>query len=172
MNKVTYLLALALLAGVGRAASLKQDTQELVVNGALDPEGIGGSADFSLSVGYGYFIADNLEGGVEAAFADNDLLTSYGFGAFGEYNFNIGTPFVPFAGGKLNWAKVEVDDLDKNNDALVVGAYGGVKFFLAENVAISGQLNVDLASDDIYVNKNKLDNTDVTLTLGMRFFLP
>ena len=47
-----------------------------------------------------------------------------------------------------------------------------MKVFLAENVALSGQLGFDFASEDIYLDDEDADSMDYNLTLGLRFFFP
>ena len=172
MKKLICLFAVAAVAGASHAASLKGGTREIVVDGSLDPQGVGGGVDLDISAGYGYFVQDSIEVGAEVALADNDLVTSYGFAGFAEFNFDQGTPLVPFVGARAGWARVEIDQFDADADAVVMGGYAGVKYFLAENVAITGQLNLNVASDDIYVNDDEVDDTNIDFTVGMRFFLP
>ncbi len=173
MKKLGVFLALTVLATAAQAASLKQGTREIGVSGLLDPSG-GDGADIMLAGSYGYFIQDNIEVGGGAGYADISISTTYSLYGFGEYNFDLGGPMVPFAGAQLGWAKTEVDLglFEVDQDAVELALYGGAKYFLAENIAISGQLNLKVASEDIYVNDDDADSVDVTLTLGMRFFLP
>lgn len=173
MRKWIVLTVIAALACASQAASLKQGTQEIVVEGLFDPD-TAADQQLDLSLGYGQFIQDNLEVGGEVAFSDNDVATAYGFAGLVEYNFDQGTEIVPFVGASLGWAKAEVDvgDEDFDNDALVLGVSAGLKYFLAENVAVSGDVTYEWASDEIYDSDDGLEDTDLTLNLGMRFYIP
>jgi opacity protein-like surface antigen len=165
------MLTIAAFAGAAQAASLTQGTSELTVDGLLDPDGASGT-ELSLDVGYGYFVQDNIEVGGEVSFADNDDVMSYGLGGFAEYNLDQGTALVPFVGAGLGWVNTEIDALDVDDDAIVAGIYGGVKYFLAENIALTAQINLDWASEDIFLNDGDVEDTNIDVTLGMRFFLP
>jgi hypothetical protein len=172
MRKLTCLLAIAALAGASHAATLSKGTRELVVNGMLDPDGAGGT-ELNIGVGFGYFVQDNIELGAEGLYQDNGILTTTGLAGFGEYNFDLGTPLVPFVGAKLGWFNANFDSRHlKDQSAVVVECNGGAKYYLAENVALSAQLNVKCASEDIFLNDDKAESVDVNVTLGMRFFLP
>jgi hypothetical protein len=171
MKKWMSMLTIAALAGASQAASLSQGTRELTLDGALDPDGASGT-EISLDVGYGYFIQDNIEVGGEVSIADNDHATTYGLGGFAEYNFDQGSALVPFAGVGLGWFNTEIDDLDVDDDAVVASLFGGVKYFLAENIAVTAQINLEWASEDIFLNDDDVEDTNIDFTVGMRFFLP
>jgi hypothetical protein len=127
-----------------------------------------------LDLSYGVFVVDSIEAGGGVGYVDVGVATSWSFFGFGEYNFNIDDKMVPFAGARLGWAWSEVDTgLDKEDQsAIVIGGYCGAKYFLSPSVAVSGQINLDLATDEIYVNDDDLDSFNMTITVGMRFFLP
>ena len=171
MNKIVLTLAALLLAGSTYAASLSAGTQELVVNGLFDPDTIGDS-ELALDVKYGQFIQDNIEVGGYGSFLDNDFISRYGIGAFGEYNFDQGTEVVPFLGTSIGWGASEIDrpTEDDNKSALEIGFEGGAKYFIAENIALAASAEFKWATDDIYAEDDELADTDVKLNLGMRFY--
>ena len=177
MKKLCSLIVLAALAGTTQAATLKAGTRELGVSGLLDPSGVDG-AEVVLDASYGYFVQDCIELGGGLGYADvgyTSLTTLYGFG---EYNFDLGTALVPFGGARVGWSSAETEikvgpgKVTSDQDALTFGLYGGAKFFLVDNIALTAQANLDVATEDIYVNDNDLESINFTLTLGMRFFLP
>jgi opacity protein-like surface antigen len=172
MKKVLIALAvLGLVAGVSNGASLKQGTQEIVIEGLFDPD-TQFDQQIDLGIKYGQFIQDNVEVGVLAAYSDNDLLEEMGFGGFAEYNFDQGTELVPFVGAELAWVNVDGDDIE-SEDAVTLGGYVGVKYFLAENVAVSLDGKYTQASEDIYSEDGgDLEDKDMTINLGMRFYIP
>ena len=89
---------------------------------------------------------------------------------FAEYNFETGNEVVPFVGASLEYLNGEA--ADDNNDALALSGYGGAKFFLSENVAISARLVLSVATDDVYPNDDDVESTDSRFDFGMSYYLP
>ena len=170
MKKVLGMLAITVCcAGLAAGQTLTAGNQELVVGGLLDPD-TAADTQFDLSVKYGYFVADYLEVGGAAAISDNDAISTYGIGGFVEYNFDLGTEVVPYVGAGLGWYNVEYDIIDEDNDAIEFAGYGGVKYFIVQNIAISGELEYDWASEEIYPEDDDISDTNLQLNLAMRFF--
>jgi outer membrane protein W len=159
------------LAGSVYGASLKQGTQEIVVEGLFDADGAAGD-ELDLSLKYGQFIQDNIEVGAFAGFSDNDVVNTYEIGGFGEYNIDLGNELVPYVGAGIGWISLEADDSDADEDGY--GIYGevGVKYFLAENVAVSAAGIYEWASEDVYVEDGEATDDNITLNLAMRFYIP
>jgi len=135
----------------------------------IDFESAAGTA-IDIDVGYGYFFIDNLEGLVNIVFYDDDDFTAYGAGIAGEYNFDFGTELVPYLGAGMGYRKSDPKYLN-SEDAFVMGMSGGVKYFLAENVALDTSLDFEYATAKIYPKKNqKFTDTDLTVNVGLRFF--
>ena len=170
MRKLVAFLLMATVAATGFAATLSQYTQEIVVNGNFDPD-TAADTHYDLDVAYGYFIADYLEVGGEVFWSDDDFITTSGLGAFAEYNFDLGTEVVPFVGASIDYANAEIDEFDSDENAIVLGVRGGVKCFIAENIAISGQAVIEQATEDIYAEQDGVSDNDFRLELGMRFFI-
>lgn len=170
MKKVLGMLAITVCcAGLATAQTLTAGTQELVVGGLLDPD-TAADTQFDLSVKYGYFVADYLEVGGAGAISDNDAVSTYGIGGFVEYNFDLGTEVVPYVGAGLGWLNADYDIVGEDEDAIEFSGYGGVKYFIAQNIAISGELEFDWASEEIYLEDDDIADTNIQLNLGMRFF--
>jgi outer membrane protein W len=171
MKKVLVALAALAVASMSYGASLKQGTQEIIIEGLFDPD-TQFDQQIDLGVAYGYFIQDSLEVGAEAAYSDNDLVEEMGFGGFVEYNFDQGTELVPFVGAGIAWANVDADDIE-SEDAVVGSVSAGAKYFLAENVAVALDVTYAQASEDIYSEDGgDLEDKDMTVNLGMRFYIP
>lgn len=170
MKKAVALVLCTLVAGAVHAASLKQGTQEIVVEGLFDPDAPG-DQQLDLSITYGQFIQDNLEVGVEGSFSDNDLLSTYGIAGFAEYNFDQGTELVPFVGAGIGWINTDPDE-GSSEDAVAVSVSAGVKYFLAENVAIRADVTYTWASEDVFLEDDDVSDTDLAVNLGMAFYIP
>lgn len=154
--------------GGGITPSLSEGTKELVLDGVFDPDTAAGT-EMELNVKYGVFVADRVELGGVAGLADNDLATSWRLGIFGEINMETATQLVPYVGGGLSYRYVDFDR-GGSTDALELTGEAGVKYFIADNVAISGAGVFSWATDDIYPDDNRLEDTDLKLVLAMRFF--
>ena len=137
MKKFVTAVATLALVGASYGASLKQGTQEIVVQGGYDPQTANGDTE-AISLEYGQFIQDLIEVGVRGNYGTDENVETYGLGAFAEYNFDL----------------------------------AGVKYFLAENVAISADAEIDWADDEIYPKDEDFDDTNFQFNLGMRFFIP
>ena len=164
----------AAATGAQGAALIDEGSSELGVGGALDFVGVNGTS-VDLSLRYAYFFWDQISlGGVFGLYNDDDL-TRYEFGAVGEYNFRlsedyrplVGTDFVPFVGVSARYAYA---DMSKNKSALLFGAEGGTKFFLTDSAAVVFSLAGDLATEKIFPDDGDMQNWDLAIKLGMRFY--
>ena len=171
-NLTGFFLTLAAIASCAIAAhgaSLKEGTQEFSVGGAFEPKSSSG-ADFNVKLTYGFFAADNLEVGGRIGYHNNDETTLFSAGPFTELNFDLGGEFVPFIGAELDFA--HGDSSPKSNDGLALTGYGGGKYFLAENVAITAKLDASWATEKIYAKKKGADSTNIEVEFGMSFYIP
>lgn len=170
MKKWIVLAMIAALASASQAASLSEGTKEIVIEGLFDPDALGDS-QLDLDLAYGYFIQDNLEVGALATVSDNDAISTYGLGGFVEYNFDQGTELVPFVNGHAGWINADPEE-GESQDAGFLGASVGAKYFLAENIAVSADVTYDWATEDVYFEDDDVSDTDLTINLGMRFYIP
>jgi hypothetical protein len=172
MKKALAIVSVLALAAASYGATLAQGTKEIAVSGSLDPDTAVGT-DLKLAAQYGQFIMDNVEVGVVGDIIDNDFGTSWGLGAQGEYNFDLGNEMVPYVGLAALWQQVEPKDTDSNDTAVLKGSVG-VKYFIAENIAIFAAANLRWAADEIFVNDEDgdLEDSDYNFDLGMRFYIP
>ncbi|MFT5499102.1 MAG: hypothetical protein ACI9TH_004517 [Kiritimatiellia bacterium] len=171
------LVLAALSAGTVQAEpQLTQGTKELTLQGFADFET---REDYFvyLDLGYGTFIKDHLEVGLNFGANSSDASQNYSIGPFVEYNFANGGDMVPYVNAGARWAYSDVSfgtggDLfsDSGSVALLTGE-AGVKYFLRENIAISTGLSYEWASDDIFDAGDTLEDGNILFKLGMRFYL-
>ncbi len=174
---VVIFAVLALTAGAAQAQLLSAGTQELNVSGLVDFDTAAGTL-IDASLFYGVFLYDYIEAGGLLGVIDDDNRTIWRFGARGEYDFDLGMEMVPYLGGAVSYAHYELDrttplgnTTTDNGNALVFTAEAGAKYFVTENVAVSGALVLEWATDDIFLeDENELQDTNAQLRLGMRFF--
>jgi hypothetical protein len=166
-------LLIALLAGLtalsSSAVTLAPGTMETRVSGQLDSTTSQGT-EVDAAVSYGYFFRDNIQAGARARFFDNDNATLYGGSGYVEFNFEIGSEdWLPYIEGG---AGVAYGDGEGGVDefAVTFTLEGGIKYFLAENVAVSTAAVIDLATTEIYPDDKKYDDTDARLVVSIRYY--
>ncbi|MCZ7592351.1 MAG: outer membrane beta-barrel protein [Kiritimatiellae bacterium] len=152
-----------------RAATILQDTQELRLQGTLDPTTRNGSS-ITLHGSWGYFFMDNVQAGGRIGFVNNDDVTSFDLGGYVEYNVDVGSEIVPFAEFFAGIANVDIDGTSGSDTAGIAELRAGAKYFLSEKLAIAAAGVFTYATEDIYPDKNKLRNTDAFIELSLRYY--
>lgn len=166
------LLCLAAIATMtvppASAAMLGQGTQELRISQTYVQRTPAGD-DLSARLGYGYFVLDYLVVGAEGSFLDNDGVTTYTVGLFTEYNFDTDTPWVPYVGGAMSAVILDADG-NGSASAIELRMDGGIKYYLKDDVALYGELNAAVATDDVFVDGDTLENNNFGIEIGFRIY--
>jgi len=174
MKRIIFALAVtSICVSQTFGAMLSEGTRELQVSGRIDETE---EFNFNLGVGAGYFIMDNVEIG-SALIWDmvhgGDLL-NINFSVFGEYNFPIADlpNLVPYVGASagLQYTSIDWGEEDTSDTALAVSGYGGLKYFVVENLAIGTAVRIFIATDDVYVDDTGYDNTDWDVVVNTSFY--
>ena len=175
MKKLMLMIASITLAGIAYAGPLDEGSQELGLNGLLN---LDAADDFQLDLSgsYGYFIQDDIEVGLIGDTTVSDSRLSFKVGGFGEYNFRNESGLIPYIGATLQVGGVDVDGdgvegaLDEDATGLNIGGNVGVKYFINDNVAITGTFNYNWSTDDINIGDKGLDDAVSRILLGTRFY--
>ena len=172
MKKFLLIAIILGIAGTGFGQMLAMGTSELKVNGLLDFE-TSDDTLFDLGIFYGQFFADYVECGVGISITESDHVSLWSLGVNCEFNYDMGTELVPFVGVGLAYANYDVEtpggDSDEDN-ALVISGSAGAKYFIAENIAVSAALVLEVASEDIFPEQEEFSDTNSKIELSMRFF--
>ncbi|MDV5168580.1 outer membrane beta-barrel protein [Photobacterium rosenbergii] len=176
-NIVALLIASSLLPSISQAVELKKGTQEFGLQGSLDFDYVDDYL-FVINTSYGYFIYDDWElGGVlDGSMSENNK--SFNIGVFTEYNFTNESNWVPYLGAAAQLATLSFEggdfdgiDLDSEDiTALNIKLAGGIKYFINPHVAISAEVNYNIATDDISVTRDGLEDSFTRFFFGTRFY--
>lgn len=171
MKKLGLLTIACLTASAmsAHAITIGRDTQELRLQGTLDPT-TRNSSELRLNASYGYFFDDNLQAGLRVDAVDNKQVSSLGLGAFVEGNIDTGSEVMPFGEFYAGFAHVDVEESGGDDLAGVIEIRAGAKYFFADNVAISLAGVFAYATEQIYPDDRKLRDTDIFMELALRTY--
>jgi hypothetical protein len=174
MNR--FLLLISFLSGslAVNAQTISEGTTELGISGFVDFA----SADdttVQADLSWGRFVRDYWELGARSGVASSDSITRFRAGVFTEYHFELDRTFLPFVGVSLNILAADVDlpgpgGARGSESAISTGIELGAKGFLSPSVALSGGLVLELASQEIFLDRNNVDDHDLRLQIGLRYF--
>lgn len=151
------------------AQMLSKGTKELDISGNFDPKGPAGTQVWT-ALGFGYFVMDNLELAVAGAFIYDDYETGYHPAIGAQYNIDLECKFVPFVGANLGWGIWDYKDVE-DIDGFVYGIEGGLKYFITDSLALSGSIDYDLSTGDIWMEDDgTMVDSNWGIFWGLRYF--
>ncbi|MGL4349257.1 outer membrane beta-barrel protein [Aeromonas veronii] len=177
MKSIAYTTTLLALLSCSTAYAnsesyLRAGTQELNIQGLVDFDAEDSYA-VDLNAKYGYFIKDNWELGTNIV---TDLSKSYksaGIGLFTEYNFTNGTNFVPYVGLATELIRADYNDREDNLESKSFDATAvnfktalGMKYFISRNVALSAEVNYNIATDHLKVSGGDAKDSFTKFLIG------
>ncbi len=174
--KPFYLTAAALLVlssfGANAEPALQIGSKDLSLFASPDFTAPTGDT-LGLNIGLGMFIADNLN--LRATLAHDvqeDIApggadyraTDYNLGV--EYNFDFGGSIIPYVGADLGWRRSKFGSI--RDDGVIYGPRVGVKYFLADNVAIDTSLSYRFSGADVYISDFEFESHKILFGVGLR----
>lgn len=166
-------LLFAILASRAEAQPMiRKGNHELSLHISPDFEGAVGDM-IDARAGFGLFLRDGLAARATLAYAvledvageDNDYRTQE-LGLVGEYHFRRDARLVPYLGAGLGWRKSLFGKFEES--ALVYGPRAGIKYFLADNVALDFEITYKMAPADVFINDFEPEDTDLSSGIGLR----
>lgn len=164
----------ALNFGSDALPDLSAGTQEFGLSGNIQ---FNDDIVYNLNLSYGYFFKDNWEVGFNAGLQGSDVTVGLDLGLFTEYNFDLDSKWVPFVGASIGLASLSVDGVDSagasvNDDitGLNFGGVFGVKYFIRENIAISGSVDFQWSPDDVFGGLDDASSAASNVNIGTRFY--
>lgn len=144
-------------------------TKEIKGSGSLVGDTASGDA-FTLQLGYGYFVRDQLQVAVVGGFDDDDISTVWNLGVATEYNvlpYGWGA-WVPYVRAGLLAVGSDFSRGSSQSTAALRFA-GGMKYFLHDNVALALEAAWDYAFDDVFMDEGgNLNDNQWKLLFGIR----
>lgn len=170
MIKILFIVILSLATGInGYAQMLSKGTMEIDIAGNFDPKGAAGSQVF-VALGFGYFVIDNLELAAAIAFISDDYEKGYHPAVGAQYNFDLGSKFVPFVGMNVGWGIWDYKNVEDTN-GFVYGIEAGLKYFITKNLALNLSVDYDRSTGDIWMEKDgKMVDNNWGINFGLRYF--
>ena len=173
MKKLIAMCVGATLIATGsQAANLDAGTSSLGVAGYVD----GTSADgtiVELGATYGYYVMDFLQLGVHGFIRDAESVSNWRVGGYAEYDIPLfpmeESLVLPYVGGKASYISADFADVEMTDEAFELGLYGGVKYFITDDLALFSQLELDWASKDVYVDEGDLKGNDWLISFGLKY---
>jgi outer membrane protein W len=151
---------------------LQKGVRELSIHVSPDFEGaIGDMLD--ARAGFGLFVRDGLSARATLAYAvledvageDSDYRMSQ-LTLAAEYHLRREARLVPYLGFGVGWRSSHFGKLEES--ALVYGPRAGVKYFLADNVALDSEITYELSPAEVFINDFVAEDTDVSSLIGLR----
>ena len=178
MKKLAILFAAAAAAAATPASAGGTLEGTVGFGGAVSHAGsaVAGS-ELDVDLNCGLYAADSLFAGGNLFVRDDDAARTWELTAEGRFHFldpwltdegGSMAAFSPYVAVRLGWASGDVKSKD---DKGVLGALRlGTDYFLTDNVALDLFVDAAASSGDVFVNKGKLESSNIRIQLGLAFF--
>jgi len=160
----TSLLSLALFATASHAQNLKFMEGDFEVAGAAQIQ----SDLLAGSIRFGGYVVDYVQVGGKLDLADNDFASRVGMAAYGIHLFETNTWLLPYLGGSLGFASLDVEG-GQSESGLEIAFLSGLKYFMAENASLNMELSAAVGSADTFLGGDGADSYQLQLTVGIGF---
>jgi opacity protein-like surface antigen len=200
MNKYLWLLCIfvttVFITGHSEAAVISKGSIEISADANLTfdhseiPRSSTNTSSGTMRIGCGYFVTDGLQIGGSAmdtlsksktTGSDPTDSNTFDLDMYAKYhiypNFwasnRILKPIVPYFGAQGGWINVSsrTKGDSSSDNAFSYGVMGGVKYFVADNISVNGELNYRRYEVSIGQNAPKNITDDFKILLGFSIFL-
>lgn len=160
-----YISLLAFLfgtVGLAQDININKGDFELKLASAFD------QGQFNVDAHFGAFVADYTQWRLDVGYTDTDFFTQSRAGVTALRFFETRTYTIPYVGLGLGYTSVDSPNGLENTGAefsLILG----LRYYLAENVALSTELKTAYATDDAYIDGTSVTDTDYRLGIGLSY---
>lgn len=185
MSQLTnkYLLLTTFILGVASAcvahaseSYLSEGTQEVGVQGSVDFD-YADKYQVLLNTNYGYFVSNGWEVGGDVDINATKSYKSAAVGVFTEYNFVNSTDLTPYMGIGTQLLTANYNDVDDHAStdsfdatAMNLKLSAGVKYFINKNVALTAEVNHNIATDDLHMSGGDPKRSLTKFLIGTKFY--
>jgi len=165
-KRIGMLVMLSAGAAQAQMWPMTEGTQEIHVDGLMQWDGPAGES-VSLSLGYGYFLFENVEAGMRLAYQDDGMQRIRSVAGFVEQNYGVGWWLTPYIGGSLGLVS---SSRTEDSNALGLALRVGVKYFMVQDLALDLSARQEMATGKVYLNDGRSRHMRTSLDLGLRYF--
>lgn len=145
-----------------------QGQTELGVNGRVDLDSDENQNTY-LKVKAGYYVVNDILVGLQVNLGTEDSGLRESFAPYLELNLGDYWGLSTYVGAQTKFAKSPAGVSD---DRIFIPVfYVGAMYVLVKGVAISSQLNIELAQDKVYGESGDRRKTNTQMEIGLRVFL-
>lgn len=126
-------------------------------------------AELSGNIRLGAFVQDYVQIGLALGYQDTDFYSRGSFGAFALSLVETRTYFLPYYGGGLYYSTLD-SPMGDSFSGLDFRIFGGVKYYVTDNVSLNTELGVGYSTDDTYIEGSKTTQSDISLRVGISYF--
>jgi opacity protein-like surface antigen len=124
--------------------------------------------EIDLNLRLGAFTADFLQFGADVGYSDTNFLTQYELGVYGVRFIDTGTYTLPYVGLGLGYVSLE-GDADEGNAGISTSLILGIRYYIADNVALNTEFRSAWASDKAFVDNDQAVDTQFSLGVGISY---
>lgn len=166
-------MALVLVLGLAVSsygALLEAGMSELSLMGRIDLE-TGSGTLYEADVTYAYMMMDFVGTGAKFSLNDSDEVTFWALGPYAEYNIDVGGDLIPFVGAAIQYVSLQ-DHFPggRGEETFMFSLLLGARYYVTDNVAVSGAFNMKHASDEIFLEGAETKSSDETIEIGLTMF--
>lgn len=125
-------------------------------------------AELSGNVRFGAFIQDYLQLGLDAGYQNTDFFTRTSLGAYIMALVETRTYFLPYYGGGLYYSSLD-PNVGGSLSGLDLRVFGGVKYYMADNVSLNAELTIGYSTDDTYIKDSETNSSDIGVQVGISY---
>ncbi|QSR45185.1 outer membrane beta-barrel protein [Aeromonas dhakensis] len=178
-----YLILTAFVLGIG-TVSISHANENFLSVGTQEI-GVQGSVDFNysdkyqvlLNTNYGYFIDDGWEIGGDMDVNATKSYKSAAVGIFTEYNLVNSSNLTPYIGVGTQLLTANYNDAENHSStdsfdatAMNFKLSTGVKYFVNKNVALTAEVNHNIATDDLHMSGGDPKHSLTKFLIGTKFY--
>ncbi|MDA3873385.1 MAG: hypothetical protein PF795_05445 [Kiritimatiellae bacterium] len=125
-------------------------------------------AELSGNVRFGAFVMDYVQLGLDVGYQDTDFFSRSSLAAYVMALVETRTYFLPYYGGGLYYSSLD-PNAGETFSGLDFRVFGGVKYYMADNVSLNTELTIGYSTDDTYIKDSETNSSDIGIQVGISY---